>query len=206
MHSWAMFEVANGYPISSKRETLRAKINSAHEADGFQLILGNCIKDTLMTVARMLDRQRGRSGSSDRASLPRIQAFLNQDGMADRLAATARDWTPGIGEDTNERLTRQCVARLQQRLSDRKNGPRNTGAVRRAVEDLRNKSLAHALLGEPADLPRLFQVRDGVVLCTVAVCDASFAIAGHGWDAKDDWRAAVSTARIFWDRYEKGFS
>ncbi|TCD12280.1 hypothetical protein [Oricola cellulosilytica] len=202
--SWAFFEVANGYPHGEAQAKLRDAVNAAHEATGFRYLLETCAKDAVLTISRIIDESSG-AGKKDRASLKRIYEFVNRPENADALPVLARKWTPGIGEDRNEELTRTCIERLRIRLSGRQKAARNIGHIKAAIDDIRNYHLAHALNADPARLPQIREIRDGIVLSVCATKDASFAIEGLNWDSKGTWQRSLVKAKVFWDRYERGF-
>jgi hypothetical protein len=202
--SWAFFEVANGYPLGQARAKLRDAVNGAQEAAGFRYLLETCAKDAVLTISRMVDESSG-AGKKDRASLKRIYEFINRPENANALPAIARKWTPGIGEEVNEQLTLKCIERLRIRLSGKRKAARNIGHIKSAIDDIRNYHLAHALNADPARLPLMREIRDGIVLCVCTTKDASFAIEGHNWDPKGTWQRSLVEAKVFWDRYERGF-
>jgi hypothetical protein len=141
-------------------------------------------------------------------SLTQIRQFLHQKDSLEFLVAEAKLWIPDTNFKTqNERMVRKLYGEVVPRLRETsRHNVRNLGTLRKNFADLRNSVLAHSLEGNVQKNPRLFEIRDGVVLTAVLVKKCSLMIAGTDWDPKSDWKRFLEKAQSFWDRFENGLS
>lgn len=205
--TWALFENSNGYPVGAKREKLRQFINQNYEPIAIDHLQKLIVRDTILTLHRMIDVQ-GKSSDSKRQSLTHIGAFLKSKDASALLIDSARRWNPGFGlEDYNEKLVGTLLSEVCPLLSEKNTTEsRNIGSIRRKISKLRINELAHLLEGDSPKKPSLFEIRDGVVLVVILVKKCSLLIAGVDWDPKDQWHQSLNNASQFWNRYERGFS
>ena len=204
--NWALFENANGYPTGNRRDKLRQSMNENYESNVFARIRNLIERDTILTLHRMIDHADS-GKKSNVQSLARVKQFLDQKDCIELLVSKARKWNAGLGlEAYNEKLVRSLFKEVLPRLRENKGGSiRNVGVIREKITNLRNSELAHSLEGKTTDLPRLFDVRDGVVLTTILVKKCSLLIEGFDWDPKYIWQESLKNAQQFWDRFQEGF-
>jgi hypothetical protein len=202
---WAIFENSNGYPNGDRRKALRDLVNKNYETVGLDRIQKLVVRDTILSIHRMIDHSdNGRKASVQ--SLVQVKQFLNQRDCIELLVSKARNWNPGFGlEDYNEKLVRSLYNEVMPRLRENKN-IRNVGTIRKVMADLRNFTLAHALEREVLNQPRLLDIRDGLVLTSVLIMKCSLLIEGTNWDPKYRWKESLKDAQQFWDRFEKGLN
>jgi hypothetical protein len=206
LESWALFENSNSYPTMGRRGELLNKVNKNGEAWGIQNIRLLAIRDTVLTIHRLFDSfDNGKNAEVQ--SLLQLKNFLDQKGSLEFLVSEARNWNPGRGlEDSNESLVQKLHSEVTPRLKLKGSSPiRNIGSIKKTISELRNKTLAHALSGQVENPPKLFDIRDGVVLVCILVRKCSLMIAGTDWDSKLIWRKSLKNANALWNRYESGF-
>jgi len=197
---WAIFEIGNGYPSASKSKRLHEQINEASEAASFKLILEGSALHVVSTIARMLDRPNG-----DRVTIKRFNRYTSPD-QTKILVQSARNWNYEQQADSNEALVRKHLEHLKERLSEKKEGRRNISSVDAAIRDIRNKRLSHALLSDPNRLPTIMELRKGLLLIASIIHSASIALEGNDFNPRDDWKVSIENAKVFWNRYELGFT
>jgi hypothetical protein len=205
--TWALFESSNGYPMGVRREKLRQFINQNYEPVGIDHLQRLIVRDTILTLHRMIDVQ-GKISDLKRQSLTHVSRFLKQQDASTFLVTSARNWNPGLGlQNYNENLVRTLLSEVSPLLSEKSIiKDRNIGSVRSKISKLRSNELAHLLEGGSPQKPSLFEVREAVVLVVVLVKKCSLLFDGVDWDPKDQWHQSLKYAAQFWDRYEKGFN
>ncbi len=203
LRSWALFEAANGYPTAAYAEPLHKALNAHREGWGIKLIQQVVVRDIVSALGRMTDRPNSRR--NNRQSLGTVGMFLSEQASLDLVVRNARSWGPASA-DENEIQGRQEYADTMARLSYEENDIRNLGKIRHSIQEMRNNQIAHALNMEPLRLPRLFDVRDGLVFSVMMTKRCSLMIAGMNWNPEHRWRESLREAKAFWDRYYLGFA
>lgn len=205
LRSWALFEAANGYPNAKDAELLHNAINAHYEGWGINQIQKMVVRDVVSSLGRMTDRPNKTSKGNGRQSLGTVGQFLAQEASLEMIVRNARSWGSD-SPDENERSVRQEHADTTARLSYEQTDIRNLGRIRAAIQEMRNNQIAHALNMEPIRLPRLFDVRDGLVFCVMMTKRCSMMIAGTNWNPEYGWREHLKEAKAFWNRYYRGFT
>ena len=198
IESWSIFESANGYPRSGHRKSLFDKVNCHHESWGISKVRQLAINETVLALYRVTDHYNP-DRWPDRRSLPRIEHFLSKETCKEFLICEAR-WPGG------ERVVREFYPLVLARLQDKASAKaRNVIWLRKLIRELRDRNLAHALDWTDGKRPRVYDVRDGLVLTADLVRKLELMIKGNNWDPREVWKLSLEKAQNFWDRYEQGF-
>lgn len=186
---------------------MRQLVNDKSETWGMTSIQNLAVRDTILAIHRMIDHSDS-GKKSNVQSLTQIRQFLRQQDSLEFLVTEAKAWIPEIGFGIgNEELVRKLYGEVVPRLQETsRHNVRNLGTLRKNFAALRNSVLAHSLEGDEPYKPRLFEIRDGVVLTSVLVKKCSLMISGVDWDPKADWKRYLKYAQSFWDSFENGLS
>ena len=202
LRTWAIYETSNGYPISSSAEKLYALINSNGEGHGIKVVRELAIRDSVMTVLRILDVD-----SAGRNTLSNTGIFLRRvvkSQVLSKLPAANELKLPHRNFDWV--YMDQITTRLTKRLSEQDGSLKSLAYHRKKLKGFRDYVLAHSMPNELYDKPNFFNMKDAVVFISVCVVDALMLINGTNWDAKSCWKREVADAKQFWTRYQEGFS
>ena len=196
---WSIFESANGYPNFARRKSLFDKVNGVNEPWGISKVRQLAINETILALYRVTDRYDPKK-AADRRTLFRVEHFLSKAGCKEFLIKEG-SWADC--ERVVENLYPSVLARLKGGGSA---GPRSVIWLRKLIRELRNENLAHALDETQGARPRVYDVRDGLVLTADLVRKLELMIRGNNWDPKEIWKISFKKAEGFWDRYERGYT